>query len=279
MDLQSYVILVAVAAIVYAGIVRGVQAKLVDRKKMEAIQKESKELNKEYKDAVARNDEAAIKRAMEKQMQFLPKMNKMMMGQFKIMGLILVFFFTFITVVNFFNPLTPDDITVILNDAGTECDAIAGDGIYSACYTLNDGEPGKWTVTATAFNEGSETAKKSTIFYYRERAEDAYYEDGLGNMTVSVDKEVYGSGDEVFITAEYFRHQGDIFEWLFGENPPKEVSSMTVVLDRGTWFYVDLPFTLPLFNVQRIYQPYWWFILISLVVGLVFSFILKKIIK
>ncbi len=49
--------------------------------------------------------------------------------------------------------------------------------------------------------------------------------------------------------------------------------SAVAVLDNGTVFYVDLPFTIPLIftNVQRIYQAYWWFIFISLIANLGFA--------
>jgi hypothetical protein len=42
---------------------------------------------------------------------------------------------------------------------------------------------------------------------------------------------------------------------------------------------VDLPIAIPILNVQTIYQPYWWFILISLITNLSLSVALGKLRK
>lgn len=264
MDLQLYVWLVALVALVYAGTTRFIQRKLVNRKEMEAIQKESKELSKQYKEATKRNDKAEIDRIAKKQMEFLPKMNKVMFSQFKPMIVILVLFFAFTYVVNFFDPTKQDDITVFLYDDGKGCDAVAGDNIYSCCYKISGENYGKWTYTATALNQGSEAGLNHTYFFYGHEDTDTYVENGRGSQVIlSTDKELYEPGDEVHLYATV----------------PPEVTGVSATLDNGTWFYTDLPFTIPIFNVQRIYQPYWWFILISVVLGLILSFILGRIKK
>ncbi len=264
MDLQIYVIFVALAAFIYATITRVAQTKLVNKKEMDAVQKESKELNAEYKKASEKKDKAAMERIMKKQMELLPKMNKVMMSQFKPMILIFALFFAFTFTVNFFNPMVQDDVAITMSDNGEGCDAVAGDKIFSACHEITGDDYGKWTYSAKTYAKGQETGLNHTYFFYGSEDTDTYVENGWGvQISLSTDKELYQPGDTVHLYADV----------------PAETGGVEAVLDHGTWFYVDLPFTLPIFNVQRIYQPYWWFILISLVLGLIISFILKRIVK
>lgn len=264
MDLELYVIFVALAAVLYAGITRYAQTKLVNRKEMEAVQKESKELNAEYKEASKRNDKTTMERIMKKQMEMLPKMNKVMFSQFKPMVLIIVLFLAFTTTINFFNPMPQDDISIVMNDNGENCDAVAGDKRFSACYDITGDSYGKWTYSAKTYANGQETGLNHTYFFYGTEDTDTYVENGWGvEISLSTDKQLYKPGDTVHLYADV----------------PENTGGVEAVLDHGTWFHVDLPFTLPIFNVKRIYQPYWWFILISLVLGLIISFILKKVVK
>lgn len=264
MDLQLYIIIVALVAVVYATTTRVLQLKLVDRKQMDQVQKESKELNAELKKAKERNDQAAMDRIMKQQMELLPKMNKAMLQQFKPMIVIIGLFFIFTHAIGYINPVVADDVSIVMNDDGTGCDLVAGDKIYSACYEISGNDYGKWTFSALAYSEGKEIGLNHTYFFYGERDTDTYVERGWGDQQIglSTDKPLYQAGDTVHLYA----------------NAPT-ANGMKATLDHGTWFYVDLPVTIPIFNVQRIYQPYWWFILISLILGLIISFLLKKIIK
>jgi len=265
MDLQLFVWLVAFAAMIYAGITRYLQRKLVNKKEMDDIQKESKQLGKEYKEATQRKDKAEMEKIMKLQMELLPRMNKVMLGQFKPMVVILLLFLAFTFAINSIDPTKQDDVTIDMNDRGEGCDGTAGDGMYSACYEISGNNYGKWTYTAKAYNGMSEAGMNHTYFFYGKEDSDRYVELGKdAPVALSTDKELYQPGDTVK---------------LYASVPPETATRVTATLDHGTWFYVDLPFTLPLFNVQRIYQPYWWFILISLVLGLTISFILGRIKK
>jgi|YelNatPaOPRAMG01_1025707.scaffolds.fasta_scaffold02694_8 uncharacterized membrane protein (DUF106 family) len=264
MDLQTYVLLVAVVALAYSCLTRYIQQKMIDKNEVEAVQKESKALNEEYKKAAARNDKKEMDRIMQKQLELLPRINRIMFMQLKPMIVILVFFAGFMYVVNHLNPLASDDIVVTLTDDGNGCDEVPRDGVFSGCYEIKDGNPGKWTYTATAFSGQNRVASNQTYFYYIREDEDKYAETGTGlSMGISTDKKIYMPGETVrlYVTA------------------PPDATSVNAVLDNGTWFYVDLPFRLPLFNVQRIYQPYWWFILMSFIFSIVLSFILGRIKK
>ena len=77
---------------------------------------------------------------------------------------------------------------------------------------------------------------------------------------VSIDKEEYSIGDTIKVTA----------------TPSKTYEKVDAVLNSGTWFYVDLPFTIPIINVNRINDIYFFFITISILSGLIISPIYKK---
>ncbi|HID72819.1 TPA: DUF106 domain-containing protein, partial [Candidatus Micrarchaeota archaeon] len=200
MDFGLYVILVAVAAIVYAGISRFLQNKLVDRSKMEEFQKESKRLNAEYKKASERKDQAKMEEIMKQQMELFPKMNKIMMQQFKPMIIIICIFFVFTFAVNSINPMVEDDIKFVLYDDGEGCDT-AGDGIFTACVEMTNENYGKWTATAKAKENGNELGMNETYFLYNTKSHDEIHtEGGTGKQVlVSAERETYYPGETAVI--------------------------------------------------------------------------------
>lgn len=278
MDLPTYIIIVAVAAVIYGLIVRGIQHKLGNRKEMEEVQRESKRLSQEYKDAMSAGKKEKAEKLMKEQMELIGRMNKIMFAQFKPMLVIIGIFILFTSVLGYFDPTHADDITVELNDAGTNCDSLAEDGVYSGCYLLESDNSGKWTVTVKALNDGSEMANNATIFYLNEKTDDSFAEKGKGEITLDLDKEVYHSGDEVVITAVHKENAKGILDFFF-PSEYKAPHRMIAVLDSGTHFEVELPFTIPFLEVKTIYQPYWWFILISLIFSLAFSLIAGRFLK
>lgn len=260
MDLSAYVLAIIIAAVIYAVVVREIQNRLIDRKETERIQKESKRLSDAYRDALKRGDKKEAEKIMQEQLDLLPQMNKMMLGQLKPMAVIMIIFFAATWAIGIFNPATADDIALLLSDNGTGCDMKAGDGIYSACYQINNGSEGRWTAAVFAYDEnGAEFARNSTIFYYAKKTDDNYVEAPHGAMAVWTDKEIYGKGGEVTIMAK----------------PDKKAKEVKAVLDCGTYFKAELPFAIPLVFVElkNFYQPTSWFIFISIVFSLAFSLI------
>ncbi len=258
---EIFTLLVGLLAVVYAGVAKFIQNKLVDRSKVEEMQKESRQLSQDFKKAKERGNQAEMDKIMKKQMEMLPKMNKVMLSQFKPMIFILAIFFAFTWLVGQVNPTLEDDIKVSLLDNGLGCDKTAGDGIYSACIAPEN--EGKWVAHVRSYRNGAEVGYDSTYFSYDEDIDDTYLENPRGEpLAVSTDKRDYYAGETVELYA-----QAD------------DVSAVEATLDNGTAFRVDLPFTIPIFNVQRIYQPYWWFILISLISNLSIGFVLGRMKK
>ena len=79
------------------------------------------------------------------------------------------------------------------------------------------------------------------------------------SVVVSTDKKHYIVGERVAVIAE-----------------TSDTTNVEAVMDNGTSFRVDLPLTIPVLNVQRIYQPYWWFILVSLIANISLSIIIGQ---
>jgi uncharacterized membrane protein (DUF106 family) len=265
MVFDNYVTLVALAAVFYALVVRIIQNKLTDRTLMKKIQEESKHLSKELKEANEAKDQARIDAAMKKQMEFFPKMNKVMIGQFKPMIVILIVLYGFNWVISTFDPSLTDDTIIALNDLGAECDKLADDGIYSGCYEIANENTGKWVVTAKAYKGESEAGMNSTYFLYNmDENKDNHLEPATGeSFSVSTDQDSYYSGDTVAIFAD----------------APIGTTQVSASLNNGTSFYVDLPFTIPILNVQRIQQPYWWFIFIAIIAGIIMSLVYGRLQK
>jgi hypothetical protein len=268
MVFETFTALVAFLALAYAGATRYLQTKLMDKKAMEEMQTESKRLSKEFDEAKKSGNQKRIDEAMKKQMDFLPMMNKVMMGQMKMMFVVLVVFAAVMWVVGQLDPSVQDDMTLQMSDDGSGCDQKAGDGIYSACHTLEGTNYGKWTALVKAFNGGAEIGSNETYFIYKSDGADTYVEAGKGQpIMVESDKTVYETGETVALHAS------------LGATDAR-ADAVNVILSNGTYFSVELPFTIPLFNVKTIYQPYWWFIFISVIASLgstlVMSVIQKK---
>lgn len=260
MVFETFTALVAFLALVYSGATRYLQAKLVDKKALEGIQAESKRLGKEFDEAKKSGNQKRIDDAMKKQMEFLPRMNKVMMGNFKMMFVVLIVFGALMWVVNYLDPSVQDDIRLNMADDGIGCDSTAGDGVYSACYRLEGANYGKWTALVKASSSGAELGSNETYFVYGSDGTDTFVDQGKGRpIAVETDKRTYTPGETAVITAS------------LGDARPDTV---TATLSNGTYFSVELPIAIPLFNVKTIYQPYWWFILVSLLAGLGFSLVM-----
>lgn len=263
MVFEIFTALVAFLAASYAAIAKYLQNRLVDRKEVEEIQAESKRLNEELKKAQENKNQKKMDEIMKKQMDFLPKMNKMMMAQFKPMFFILAIFFAFTWVVGHIDPSVKDDIEINMSDDGKGCDAIADDKIFSTCYILENTNYGKWGFAAKAFVENSELGYNSTYFNYNSNTTDTFTEAPKGQpLIVSTDKGAYLPGETVK---------------LYAQND--NATNVKAILNNGTSFYVDLPFSIPIINVQRIQQPYWWFIFISLISNLSISLVMGRLQK
>lgn len=271
MDNSLYALIIALLAVVYSLISRKIQYKFGNQKEMEALNKETKELNEEYKKAVARNDKKETERIMQKQMETMGKMWGGVAGQFKTLLPILGMFLLFSWGFGYFDPSIADDIAINLSDNGGWCDAHAGDGIYTGCYKLGSDHNSVWIADVKAYNADNVVGENFTAFVVGSGElvnVPARTQSGNAVPLVSTDKPKYATGDTIRVFAKL-----------------KEGNAAKAILNNGTWFHVDLPFYLPALNLttwqlnwfNRINEPIVWFILISIILSLVLSFVIGKV--
>ncbi|MBI2079273.1 DUF106 domain-containing protein [Candidatus Micrarchaeota archaeon] len=263
MDYSFYTIMVTLASIIYSFVIREVQNRLGNQEEMKRFQEETKKLNDELKEASKRNDKSKMDEINKKQMEMFPKMSKMLFGQFKTVGVVLIVFFAFSWAVGFFDPTVKDDVTLELKDDGNNCDLAANDKIYGVCFTPTENE-GPWITHLKIYNGGDLIIENYDKFLV-----------GKGNLEEAFIKQ--GKGDPVEI--EFNKKQINLNEQIEMRIQPSKGHKFEITLNSGTWFYVDLPFTIPILEIKRINESYWWFIFVAIISGLVISFIMGKLKK
>ena len=252
---DNFVVLVGFLGVLYAALAKFIQNKLVDRTEMEAFQAESKKLSGEYDKAKKAGNTKKMDEIMQQQMEFLPKMNGMMFKQFKPMIVILAIFFACTWIFGMVDPYVKDDIHLNITDDGKGCDKIAGDGIYTDCFNLTNQNYGKWTINAKAYETNTVRSTNEIYFIYKE-SDDNYTEKATGEvMNITTEKMSYSDNETVKVTII----------------PPINADHVQLTISNGTYFRVDLPFTIPILDIKRIYQPYWWFIFTSLITNVIAS--------
>jgi len=265
MDFTLFALIVTLTAVVYSIIIRTVQYKLGNKKDMDEFQKKSKELTAQMNDANKRKDTKRVEELVKEQATLLGGMNKLMIGQFKVMFVILAIFFAFTWGISQFDPTVKDDIKVVLLDDGKLCDLTAGDGIFTVCYAPTGNEYGSWSVDLKAMKaDGGVIGENSSYFYYNVKEGPIYVKGPKGTaFGITLSPHTVNPGEQVTIIA----------------TAPTGTASVVALLDSGTRFYVDLPFAIPVIEVQRINETYWWFIFAALISGLVVSFVMSKMSK
>ncbi|MFH0737327.1 MAG: EMC3/TMCO1 family protein [Candidatus Micrarchaeota archaeon] len=278
----DFAALVGLLAVGYAGLSKFLQNKLIDRKEVEAMQAESKRLSAEFEKAKKANDKKRMDKAMQDQMDHLPKLNGVMMKQMKPTFVILIMFMGFMWVVGQLDPFVQDDVRLELRDDGAGCDKVSGDGVFSGCIIPESANRGKWTVLATAYEGDAHFGANETYFILGgEDPLDTFVEAGKGEeMAIRTDKTVYYGGESVAIYAAPAKMtKGSSFIIQLAEPRESDVDRVEAVVSNGTYFRVELPIAIPLLDVKTIFQPYWWFILVSLIGNLAISFVMGKMKK
>lgn len=263
MDFTLFAVFVTIAALIYAFIARELQYRFGNRKEMDEFQAKSKILTDEMNDAMKRKDNKKMDELMAKQAEHMKQMTGMMLGSFKVMFLVLGVFFVITWGVNQLDPTVKDDITIKLLDDGKGCDLLAGDGLFTACYTP-ESVRGSWSVFVKATKaDGGEFGENGTYFYYALNDSSPYVKGPKASpVGVKAEPMMVPLGGQVTITAT-----------------ANGASEVYATLDNGTRFYVDLPLTIPILEVKRINDTYWWFIFVALIGGLVISYVMGQLKK
>ncbi len=259
MDGETFFYVLTGLALIYAVTIRFAQRKLMDQNLMKEVQEQSKKLNEAYKEAAKNNDKRRMDEVMKMNEQLMPKMNQMMIGQMKMMAVVLIIFFAFTWVAGQLDPYPKDDFSINLTKTGDE---------YVGSFALENATSGFWYVTVKAYNGENEVAQNQTIFFIGEKTEQIEWIQTTGShMDVFTSKETYSDGEQVTVSAK----------------APENANRAVATFSNGTRFYVDLPVTIPLINLRRIYDSQSWFIFSAVILGLfvnpAISFVEKNMLK
>ena len=243
-SMEMFFWIVAICGLLYAGLSQFIRGKLVDMDRMKVIQKEVNQLNKQYIEAMKKQNTRRMDEIKAKQDKVMPEFNGMMVGQLKVMAVIIVIFMSFMWVLNSVDPHQDDDIVVELAQNGED---------WCGEIPLSSGETGPWYIDVKSFEQDSQTAQNGTIIYYG--VEGSTYEpygQKSGVMNVFADKESYAENEVAVVCA----------------SPPAYTTSVIATANSGTWFHLKLPFEIPILNTRTLSGPNVWFILVAIISGI-----------
>lgn len=254
---ELYFWFVTLCGLIYSGITQFIRGKLVDMERMKTIQKELNKLNKEYLEAMKKQNTKKMDEIKAKQDKIMPEFNGMMGGQMKVMLVIIVVFMSFMWFLGAIDPYVGDDIVIELSAQGDE---------WCGEIPLSSGEIGPWYVDVKAFEGDSQTAENGTILYHGVEGS-SYLPSGTvsgAQMNVFADKGSYGQNDDDAVVCAV---------------PPAYSTRVVATANSGTWFHIKLPFEIPIFNTRTLNGANIWFILVALVGGLGITRVKKAIMK
>jgi hypothetical protein len=251
-----------------------VQSRIGGKNRMKTLQEEMKAVQLRLMEAGKSKDAAASDAVMKEYWQLTGELMKI---QFQMFGLLIIILFAFMAVFPHFEPGGSDDIRAQLLDNGVaaNCDLAAGDGIYSGCLAIPSGaQKGAWMADVFLLSAGNETlARNATALYveggvpddiWLQASSQSGFLDGLLGKTAyqigvnsSAQNATLGQQVALYATAAPAQlPQGAVLEG---------------VLNSGTFYHVDLPFTIPLINIHRIIGSYGAFLLAAFAVSIAYS--------
>ncbi|MDD2655903.1 MAG: EMC3/TMCO1 family protein [Candidatus ainarchaeum sp.] len=271
MDGTLFLITATVLALLYAFAIRFIQSRLIDQDKMKAIQKRFNQINKDYMDAMRSGNKKKIDQLQAEQDKIMPEFNKLMGGQMRMMIVVIIIFVSFMAVVNFLDPYSHDDRPFAMEYSESS-------GQWCGSYQIDCSMPGPHGVSVTANfrNEGGiisviwnkltgQEAGTRTVAISCGQPEGAippHLSMSGVPINITTDKNIYSQSDTVLVCA----------------TAPGAAYNATGKTDSGTWFMVPLPFAIPVLETQAIvYGAAPWFVLVSLIAGVIFSFAIGKL--
>ena len=272
-DLANYWIFIALLATIYVALTTTIQSNIGGKNRLKTLQEEMKTVQLQLMEASKSKDAAESDVIMKK---YWDLTGELMKAQFQMLGVLLVILFVFMAIFPHFEPGMEDDMRGALFDDGlsAHCDVLAGDGIYSNCFAIPaSAKTGAWVADVYLYSAGNETlAKNGTPLYVEGGApEDIWIQpvvqsgfiDGLLGKTAY---HINATTDRQNVT----RSQSVALRAAVSPTPPKG-ARLEGSLDMGTFYYVDLPFTIPLINIRRIIGSYGVFLFAAFLISILYS--------
>lgn len=242
---EIYFWFVTLCGVIYSGASQFVRGRLINMDRMKEIQKEMNRLNKEYFEAMKKQNNRRMDEIKAKQDKVMPEFSGIMAKQLKVMLVIVVIYMGFIWVLESADPYTSDDIVIELSGA---------DGQWCGEIPL-EGENGPWEVGVKAYDaDGNQQSENGTLFFYGTEGSEFLPSTKVSGvpMDVFTDKESYSESEKATVCAV----------------PPENSGRVVATANGGTWFHVNLPFEIPFFNTKTLNGISIWFILVAIVGGI-----------
>jgi hypothetical protein len=272
-DLANYWIFVALLAMVYVALTTTIQTNIGGKNRLKTLQEEMKAVQLRLMEAGKSKDPAQSDLVMKKYWDLTGELMKI---QFKMLFVLLIILFVFMAVFPYFEPGGEDDLRAQLFDDGLamHCDAIASDGVFSNCFALPAGaKTGAWVAGAHLYSASNESlAKNGTALYVEGGApEDTWVQ--AASQSGFLDGLLGKTAYHINATAGRQNATRGQTVALFATVSPAlpDGARLEGSLDSGTFYYVDLPFTIPLINIRRIIGSYGVFLFAAFLISILYS--------
>ena len=265
--------LIAAIAAVYVAISTYAQNNFGGKNRLKNLQLEMREVQNKMTAAAKKNDDKELNEAISQNWKLTWDLMKI---QFLMLGMLLVVLFALMHAFPLIEPGMDDDVRLQLFDDGlpSHCDVAAGDGIFSNCYPLPaNGTRGAWVIDGFLLSaSGEQLVRNATAIYYeggkpgdvwlQPQAASGLMDGAMGKvpygLNISTGKQNYTKSEIVAIRAS-------------ATPAPPQGAAYQASIDSGTFFYVDLPFPLPLINIRRIIGSYGVFLFTVFMLGIAYS--------
>ena len=272
-DLANYWIFIALLAAVYVALTTTVQANVGGKNRMKTLQEDMKTVQLQLIEASKSKDPAASDAIMKK---YWDLTGELMKAQFQMLAVLLVILFVFMAIFPHFEPGGEDDLRAQLYDDGlaAHCDALAGDGVFSNCFAIPaNASTGAWVADVYLYSATNESLAKNGTALYVEggKSEDIWVQASsqsgfLDGLLGKVAYHINATSDKQNVT------KGQTVALHATVSPaPANGTRLEGALDMGTFYYVDLPFTIPLINIRRIIGSYGVFLFAAFVISILYS--------
>jgi len=273
-DLANYWIFIALCAAVYVALTTKIQTSMGGKKSMKTIQEEMKEVQVKLMEATKSKDTAASDAVMKRYWDLTGDLMKL---QFQLLAVLLVVLFVFMAIFPHFEPGAEDDIRAQLFDDGlaAHCDVLAGDGVFSNCFAISaNAAKGGWMADVYLKTQGNETLSRNGTALFVEGGvpEDVWVQASSqsGILDSLMGKKAY----HLNVTTSAVNVTRGSTVALFATASPTDLPQGAILegaLNAGTFYYIDLPFAIPLINIRRIIGSYGVFLFAAFLISILYS--------
>jgi len=272
-DLANYWAFIVLCAVAYVALSTTIQSNIGGKNRLKALQEEMKDVQLRLMAASKGKDAAESDAVMKKYWDLTGELMKI---QFQMLAVLLIVLFVFMAAFPHVEPGAHDDIRAQLFDDGlaAHCDALAGDGIHSNCFAIPaDAAKGAWVADVFIYSPGNETLARNgaALFVEGGAPDDVWLQPSSQSGIIDglMGKTAYALN--VSASAANVTRGGSVAVYASPAPALGKGARLEAALNAGTFYHIDLPFTIPLINIRRIIGSYGVFLFAAFVIGIAYS--------